>query len=699
MLENVQRFERLSPGAQLIVQAVVGRSGGGAGEPGISDWLEVLLERHAAMLERIATDVTPAELRRSAQEHRGSAETSDVLAVDTVITRAIENAHMRGLQRAGERDLAAAVLKAAGYTVQSTGNATAEPAIDVPTGAPTPLLDQYGRDLTKDAAAGRISVVVGREEEIDLIIETICRRTKRNPLLVGPAGVGKTAIVEGLAQRIHEGAVPDVLRNARVIAVQPSSLVAGASIAGELERRVHGILREASQPGVLLFIDEVHSMIGAGGAPGTNDIASLIKPAIARGSLVCIAATTDEEYRTFIERDAALERRFQPIRVQQMTPQQTLLVLRALRDELHEQGRVHVTDDLLEWMVDFAGEMLRNRHFPDKGVDLLEQCTAHAMAHSRKTLTQDDVNAVVRRMTGMPLAIEERLASAAYNLRACGCMDDSSADALMARLQISMRGLDVRPDRPNAVLLVHDRGTAEQIAATLAESLFGDAARIVRIDFGRMQRAHDITMLIGAPPGYVGYSESLAIHRIAQMPFCVLLCDGINAADPAILDFLARCIIDGCITDARGKRIFIRDAIVILATSVDAEVARRSVGFHGGDIVEDAPSAEIGALADQVDVECGVAPAGGAANRLRQGVLAELTERYRKRGLVLQWDDSFVGWLERHGTRDVERLLDTEVGPRIAAHLSQVQAGIGTPLVIRYAGDTVQVHAAGEEKN
>jgi ATP-dependent Clp protease ATP-binding subunit ClpC len=696
VLDNVQRFDRLSPGAQIIVQAVVGRS---RGEPGISDWLDVLLERHAAMLERIAADVTPAELRRTAQEHRERGERADVLAVDIVITKAIENALLRGLQRAGERDLAAAVLKAAGYAVPSTGTATAEPVIETVTNAPTPLLDQFGRDLTKDAAAGRISVVVGRDEEIDLIIETICRRTKRNPLLVGPAGVGKTAIVEGLAQRIHEGRVPQLLRNARVIAVQPSSLVAGASIAGELERRVHGILREASQPGVLLFIDEVHSMIGAGGAPGTSDVASLMKPAIARGSLVCIAATTDEEYRTFIERDAALERRFQPIRVQQMTPQQTLLVLRALRDELHGIGRVHVSDELLEWMVDFAGEMLRNRHFPDKAVDLLEQCIAHAVAHSRATLTHDDVNAVVRRMTGMPLAIDERLAAAADKLRTCGCMADSAADALIARLQISMRGLDVRPDRPNAVLLVHDRITAEQIAATLAESLFGDAARVVRIDFGRMQRAHDITMLIGAPPGYVGYSETLAIHRIAQMPFCVLLCDGINSADPAILDFLARCIIDGCITDARGKRIFIRDAIVILATSADAEGARRSVGFHGGDVVDDAPTVQLGALSDQIDVECGVAPAGGAGSRLRQGVLAELAARYRKRGLVLQWDDSFVTWLEQHGTRDVERLLDTEVGPRIAAHLSQVRAGIGTPLVIRYADDTVQVDAAGEEEN
>ncbi|HUF52008.1 MAG TPA: AAA family ATPase [Longimicrobiales bacterium] len=699
MADDIQQFDQLSAGAQLIVRAALDARRASDGSLGLNQWLAALLERHAAMLERIAPDIRLPRLRQLVNDCLQQGDTGAQLTAADLIAAALERAHARGADRAVERDLAAVVLAATGFTVEgerpAEDGAARSPLSAAATAPYTPLLDQYGRDLTREAAEGRLSSVVGRDEETDLVIETICRRTKRNPLLVGPAGVGKTAIVEGLAQRIHSGAVPAVLQGARVIAIQPSSLVAGASMAGELERRVQGILSEAAQPGVLLFIDEVHSMIGAGGSPGTSDIASLLKPAIARGSLVCIAATTDEEYRTFIERDAALERRFQPIRVQQMTADQTLLVLRTLHRELVQLRGVEIPDDLLEWLVGFAAETLRNRHFPDKAVDLLEQCVAFAVARGRQALTRADVESVVRRMTGMPLGLDARLAAAAHNLHARGCMDDATIDAVIARLNITMRGLDVRPDRPNAVLLVETgRASADLIAATLAQSLFGDAARVVTLEFARLRQPQDITMLIGAPPGYIGYSESLPIHRIAQMPFCVVLCDAVDAADPGIRDLFARCIVDGCITDARGKRIHIRDTILVMTTSAEGET-RRSVGFHGGATVAagDGARVELGALAAHVDVVCAPVAARAGHAWLRQGVLSDLATRYQKHGLLLEWDDTFVQWLvEQHAdSRDIERLLDTEVNPHIAAHLPASGTREERPLVVMYAGTTVQV--------
>ncbi|HHU87454.1 MAG: AAA family ATPase [Pelotomaculaceae bacterium] len=223
-----------------------------------------------------------------------------------------------------------------------------------------------------EACKGKLRRLVGREEEIQLIIETLCRRTKRNPILVGPAGSGKTAIIEGLANKIVLGKVPKELRNVFVYELQPSVLVAMAAEDGGLEKVIKEMLAEASQPDVILFFDEVHTIIGSGGLPGTTDIASMLKPPLARGDIACIAATTEDEYYRFIEPDPALARRFQPIRVQELSAEETLQVVSSLRDELRISRKVRVSDYVLRWLVYFAQQFIKNRHFPDKAVDLLE---------------------------------------------------------------------------------------------------------------------------------------------------------------------------------------------------------------------------------------------------------------------------------------------------------------------------------------
>jgi ATP-dependent Clp protease ATP-binding subunit ClpC len=555
--------------------------------------------------------------------------------------------------------------------------------------------------------------VIGRVEEVQLVTETLCRRTKRNPVLVGPAGVGKTAIVEGLAQRIVRGEVPDELKNVRILALQPSTLVAGASVVGELEKRMRAILTEANQDGIILFIDEVHSIIGAGGMPGSSDIASLLKPALARGDIACIAATTDDEYRRYIEPDGALERRFQPVRVQELSPEITLQVLKSLRDDLGKLREVDVPDEVLQRLIDFAGQFMRNRHFPDKAVDLLEQCVAYAITQDRRAVTEADAVAVVQRMIGMPLALSERLSSLQEKLRERGLMREDDIETLVNRLDVTMRGLDLRLSRPNAVILLigEAKDNDEALSEVIAKELFGAEDRVVAIDFSRFVHPADVTALIGAPPGYVGYSDSLPLHRVAQIPWCVLRCENIDSSHPAVLEVLIQSLSDGFISEARGKRIYLSDCVVILTANVESNEVR-PLGFQRTDGVESASLRPIverllgSQLADQVDlVSAEVAEVGDAQRRwLEKGLLTDLSERYGKAGVTLTWDESLINWLlSEQGSyangRDWERLVDERLSPLLVRHLPEPGATEKPSLVVKYEGDKILVDVVPQDKD
>ncbi|MBW4698544.1 MAG: AAA family ATPase [Aphanocapsa lilacina HA4352-LM1] len=406
----------LLPGAKRLVELAQQKQQL-SGQPHLqgAHWLLALLERHGAMVETMVGGLDAASLAGQWQSRLAPGATETPLESTEVLELARANAEARGQNRISERDMAAVILARCGYRPAETDLLIAVETTAAPPGyrprvrKPTAMLERFGRDLTREAQQGQLSAFVGREEEVQLVIETLCRRTKRNPLLVGPAGVGKTAIVEGLAQRLVASQVPTVLAGARLFAVQPSTLVAGTSVVGELENRFKALLKEASQDGVLLFIDEVHSVVGAGGRTGTDDVASLLKPALARGEIACIAATTDDEFRRFIEPDAALERRFQPIRIQELNAEQTLAVLTALAHELGQLRGVQVGEAALSWLVDFAAQFLPNRRFPDKAIDLLEQCVAFAVARDKGAVDLCDATAVARRMVGMPVAAAERL--------------------------------------------------------------------------------------------------------------------------------------------------------------------------------------------------------------------------------------------------------------------------------------------------
>ena len=713
----------LSPGALLLVDAAL-RHQMDAPILGVNHWLLALMERHGPMAESLTVSIEAKTLQAYFQKQLADNKVGEPLDSQTVSARAAARASARGKEVASERDLAAVILEAGGYSVmiESSGIPTAHtPAhatSEGPVGGlaneweprakrPTPTLEKFGRDVTADAAAGRLSPMIGRDEEVRLIIETLCRRTKRNPVLVGPAGVGKTAIIEGLAQRIVRRDVPALLQNARVVALQPSTLISGAESYPEMVKRLQAVVQEASQDGLLLFVDEVHSLVGAGGQAGTGDMASLLKPPLARGDIACIAATTDDEYRQYIEADPALERRFQPLRVQELTPEQTLAVLLSLRETLAQARGVSVSEDVLRRLIDLAQRFLRNRHFPDKAVDLLEQCVAHALAEGKAAVEPDDAEAVVQRLVGMPLSLDTRLSDLRRDLATGGLLTPGEAAAVLSHLQVSLSDLDVRPTRPNAValLLGHAAENGEALADALALTLYGGADRVIAIDFSRFGEAHDISMLIGSPPGYVGYSQSLPIHKLAQMPWCVLLCENVHACHPFVRELLQQALASGLFTDAGGRRLYLSDAVVVLTARMDG-TAHRAMSFrHTDDSSEDEARSgavqELGqGFVDESDVVCaGAEPGPAGQRRAQQALLSDLRDRYGRHSVTLTWDEGLADWLTAHvgphpRSRDWERLIDERLSPLLVSHLP----GPGDPtpkrLHIHADTDTINVMVA-----
>jgi ATP-dependent Clp protease ATP-binding subunit ClpC len=687
-------IQKLTTGGQQMVNLVVEKyKSYGHSYLAMNHWLVGLLERYGPMAVSLVGNLDPTAVLKATQEKLGRNELGPALSAEEVAQLAAERASQRGKLQAAERDVAAVILLRAGYTIkEGTGFSVpcsapaggGEPIVGKSASPDTPTLNQFGRDLTEAARQGKLPPLVGRQEELAQVIETLCRRTKRNPVLVGPAGVGKTAIVEGVAALIVKGEVPKILQDVRLIAIQPSTLVAGAHLSGELEKRMQALVREASQPGIVLFIDEIHSIIGAGGMVGTTDMGSILKPSLARGELACIAATTHDEYRRFIESDGALERRFNPVRVQEPTAEQTLEIVRTLRDEMSKSSSIQMSDDVLTWLVEFADQYMRNRNFPDKAVDLMEQCFAHALAQSQGEVGLDEAREVAQRMVGMPLALDESLAQLKQMLSERALLGKSEAEALVDRLKVTMRGLDMRSSRPNAVLLLtaEVREHSETLAAVLAEAMYGNADRVITIDFSRFLHPEDVNLLVGAPPGYVGYSDTLPLHRLAQIPWCVLRFENVDSCHPYIRQVLSQAFKDGLLMDGRGRPMYLSDTIVLLSADLELH-AKRAIGFFAEPEAIDVKDVEAamaeslgGDLAGQVDLLLfGRQEAGTVSGEwVLQNLLGPLSKRYFKQGVLLEWDESLVNWLAQalshgFGESDWEHWVDRMFTPQVIAYL------------------------------
>jgi ATP-dependent Clp protease ATP-binding subunit ClpC len=512
----------------------------------------------------------------------------------------------------------------------------------------TPALDSFGRDLTELARQNKLDPVIGRENEIERAIQVLCRRTKNNPVLLGEAGVGKTAIVEGFAQRVISGNVPELLADKRIVVLDLAMMVAGTKYRGQFEERIKAVMNEVRRAkNTILFIDELHTLVGAGGAEGAIDAANVLKPALARGEIQCIGATTLDEYRKYIEKDSALARRFQEIIVDPTSKEETIEILKGLRERYEEHHRVQITDDAVEAAVEFSERYITARCLPDKAIDVIDEAGARvrlramtrppdlkeideeverlnkekedAVANqdfekaaslrdqadklrkkkeaitrewrekSRETdgvVDEEVIAEVVSKMTGIPLtrlSTEDgmRLMQMEDELHKRVVSQDAAIKAISKAVRRSRSGLK-DPKRPTGCFIfAGPTGVGKTLLAkALAEFMFGDADALVHIDMSEYMEKHNISRLIGAPPGYVGYEEGGQLtEKIRRRPYAVVLLDEIEKAHQDVFNMLLQVMEEGRLTDSFGRNVDFRNVILIMTTNAGAEAIKNESAF------------------------------------------------------------------------------------------------------------------------
>ena len=464
-------------------------------------------------------------------------------------------------------------------------------------------LEEFGYDLTRAAREGKLDPVVGRETEISRVIEILGRRKKNNPMLIGEPGVGKSAIVEGIALRIASGGVASDLLKKRIMSLDIASVVAGTKYRGDFEKRVKRIISIASNdPNLILFIDEFHTIVGAGGAGGSLDAANMLKPALARGEIQCIGATTMDEFRKIVEKDGALDRRFQKIIVEPTDVPQTLAILKKIKFNYEDYHSVTYSDEALEACARLTDRYIMDKSLPDKAVDALDEAGSmvHLKARGRSNVvTEEDIATIVSKVTGIPVnkvaeSEGNRIMRMKTRLRGRIIGQDTAIDTIVSAIQRNRAGLK-DPGRPiGSFLFFGPTGVGKtQLAKCLAEYLFDSEDNMVRIDMSEYMEKFSISRLIGAPPGYVGYEEGGQLsERVRRKPYCVVLLDEIEKAHPDVFNLLLQVIDDGRLTDSEGRTVSFKNTILIMTSNVGSREVQeygKGVGFStaGKDVVRD----------------------------------------------------------------------------------------------------------------
>ncbi|MBI1372986.1 MAG: AAA domain-containing protein [Phycisphaera sp.] len=514
----------------------------------------------------------------------------------------------------------------------------------------TPALDSFGRDLTEMARNSELDPVIGRKNEIERVVQILCRRTKNNPVLIGEAGVGKTAIVEGLAQMIIGGDVPEILHERRIVVLDLAMMVAGTKYRGQFEERIKAVMNEVRRAkNVILFIDELHTLVGAGGAEGAIDASNVLKPALSRGEIQCIGATTMDEYRKYIEKDGALERRFQTIMVNPPSKEQTVEILKGLRDRYEAHHRVQITDEALMRAVELSTRYITGRVQPDKSIDVIDESGARVRLKSmskppdlteieeqieRLSMDKDEavraadyeraaqlrdqqqalrkkkediqkewrqrvsevdgvvdeevIAEVVSKMTGVPLTKmekeeTERLLKLESELHKRVVSQEDAIKAVAKAIRRARSGLK-DPKRPmGSFIFVGPSGVGKTLLSkALAEFMFADEDALIHIDMSEYMEKHNVSRLIGAPPGYVGYEEGGQLtEKIRRRPYAVVLLDEIEKAHPDVFNTLLQVMEEGRLTDSFGRHVDFRNVILIMTSNIGAELIKGGGGGFG----------------------------------------------------------------------------------------------------------------------
>ena len=690
-----------------------------------------------------------------------------------------------GLVREGE-GIAAGVLESLGVNLDKvrhevirvlSQSSSAGPAQETKRASKTPTVDALGINLTEAARADKLDPVIGREKEIERVIQILGRKTKNNPALIGEPGVGKTAIAEGLAHRIVAGDVPDILLNKRVLTLDIGSLVAGTKYRGEFEERLKKIIEELRNTNdAILFIDELHTLVGAGAAEGAIDAANILKPPLSRGELQCIGATTLDEYRKYIEKDAALERRFQPVMVEEPSLEQTIEILLGIRERYEEHHKVQITDDAVKAAADLSIRYITDRHLPDKAIDLIDEASSrvrlrHSSAPPELRIAQKELDRITKEKDA---AINAQEYEQAATLREAEATSRENVDKLRGEWQSTVSGETPKVDEEEIAQVVamwtgipvtriaqeeserllkmeevlHQRMIGQEeaietvsravrraraglkdpkrpigsfiflgptgvgkteLAKALAEFMFGSEDTLIKIDMSEFMERHNVSRLVGAPPGYVGFDEGGQLtEAVRRKSYAVILLDEIEKAHAEVFNILLQILEDGHLTDAKGRRVDFRNTIIIMTSNLGAAKIQTnsSLGFRQqGDTAETRAAASYDLMKEKVQAELKQNFRPEFLNRIdatvvfRSLTVEEITlivdlmlkrvrEQLKVQGMGLEITQAAkehiikLGYDQAYGARPLRRTIQNLIEDPLAEHLLLGRYAQGDQIVV-----------------
>lgn len=552
-------------------------------------------------------------------------------------------------------------------------------------------LENYTINLNQQAELGKIDPLIGREHEVQRTIQILCRRRKNNPIFVGEAGVGKTAITEGIAKQIVDGQVPEVLQNCTIFSLDMGALLAGTKYRGDFEKRLKGVIAELmNRPGAILFIDEIHTIIGAGAASGgVMDASNIIKPVLASGDIKCIGSTTFQEFRGIFEKDRALARRFQKIDVTEPSIEETVKILQGLKSRFEEHHQVRYTHQSLRSAAELSERYITDRHLPDKAIDIIDEAGASQRlvppSRRKKTIGVQDIESIVAKVARIPpktvtTSHRDIMKNLERNLKMVVFGQDKAIESLATAIKMARSGLG-NPEQPiGAFLLAGPTGVGKtEISKQLANAM---GIQLIRFDMSEYMERHTVSRLIGAPPGYVGFDQGgLLTDEVTKHPHCVLLLDEMEKAHPDVFNLMLQVMDHGTLTDTNGRHVDFRNVIVIMTTNAGADrISRASVGFtqqdHSSDAMEVINKIFSPEFRNRLNaiIEFNALDHKTILNVVDK-FLVELQAQLDDKKVVIDVDDAARLWLAKHGydkvmgARPMARLIQEQIKKKLAEEL------------------------------